>query len=145
MEPFPHHYRVAANGKPTGSLTCQNEHGVDLPVNSPRQFGGEGEDWSPEHLLSASVVSCFMLTFRAVAAASRLDWSSIACDIEGTLDKVERKMAFTGFKLGVTLTVPPGADEERALKALAKAEANCLVTNSLSCPVHLEPRLLFDG
>ena len=32
-----------------------------------------------------------MLTFRAIARASRLEWNTIECTATGTLDRVERR------------------------------------------------------
>ena len=37
-----------------------------------------------------------------------------------------------------TLVVPPDTDGERAHRLLEKAEAGCLVTNSLSAEIHLD-------
>ena len=46
-------------------------------------------------------------------------------------------MARPGSPLDMPLRLPPGGDTEKAKKLLEKAEANCLVTNSLSSAVRL--------
>jgi uncharacterized OsmC-like protein len=43
------------------------------------------------------------------------------------------------------LRVPPGAKEDQALRLLAKAEENCLVTNSLKVKPHMEASVEVDG
>jgi len=45
---------------------------------------------------------------------------------------------FTEFKLKVTLEIPEGAKEDRALRLLDKAEHHCLITNSLKASTQME-------
>jgi len=67
-----------------------------------------------------------------------MEWTSLKCDVVGDLDKVDRKSQFTRFQLQVRLEVPEGIREAKAQKLLEKAEASCLITNSLKAPSHLE-------
>lgn len=131
MHPFPHLYTVTTVGSPGGALSHPDDRLPPLSTNAPAEFGGPGDAWSPEDLLVATVADCFILTFRAVAAASGFTWNDIDCRAEGVLDRVDRTTMFTGFDIHVTLAVPPGTDEERAHRLLEKAEANCLITNSM--------------
>ena len=72
MEAFPHHYTVTALGNSAQSQTTVNSTGVgDITTDMPAEFGGPGDQWSPESLLMAAVADCFVLTFRAIAQASR--------------------------------------------------------------------------
>jgi uncharacterized OsmC-like protein len=109
-----------------------------LATAPPAAFGGPGDRWSPETLLVAAVADCFALTFRAIAHASKLPWTSLRCEVEGTLDRVERVTQFTNFLIRASLQVPAGADAEQARRLLARAEQACLVTNSLKAVTHLE-------
>ncbi len=138
MQPFPHHYTVAATATTHGDVTLEGERLPALHSAPPAEFGGPGDRWSPEALLVAAVADCFILTFRAIAAVSRLPWVSLTCDVAGTVDRVERVTQFTGFQVRARLHVPPGTNEEQALRALARAEQTCLVTNSLKAASHLE-------
>lgn len=104
---------------------------------APVEFGGPGGRWSPESLLVAAVADCFILTFRAIARASKLSWNTLQCDVEGTLARSEGKTRFTEFTIRATLQAPSDVDEEKARRMLDKAEADCLITNSLSSTVHL--------
>jgi uncharacterized OsmC-like protein len=79
-----------------------------------------------------------VLSFRAVARASKLDWTSLEVRVEGKLDRVEGRSYFTAFDLHATLRVPAGADQERAKKLMEKAEQLCLISNSLVAQRHLE-------
>ena len=110
---------------------------IDPPSAPPKEFDGPGNQWSPEGLLTAAVADCFVLSFRAIAAASKYAWVSLEARTEGTLDRIDGKMRFTRFDTHAKLHVPEGADVERAKKLLEKAELACLVANSLSSERHL--------
>ena len=105
------------------------------------EFGGKGDRWSPETLLVAAVCDCFVLGFKAIAAASRLTWTDLDVRVDGTLDRIDRKMRFTHFVVTARLTVPAG-QETRAPRILEKAEEACLITNSLSAEVQLSSEVI---
>jgi organic hydroperoxide reductase OsmC/OhrA len=137
MQPFPHHYLVNAAVRPDGDVPLSTDGVRVIESAPPREFGGPGNQWSPEGLLTASVADCFVLGFRAIAAASKYAWVSLEAHTRGTLDRVDGKMRFTRFETHAKLHVPPGADLERAKKLLEKAEYTCLVANSLNSERHL--------
>lgn len=142
MQDLPHRYNVTANAEAEGNIALKAEHLPQLVSAPPAQFGGPGDQWSPEELLVASVADCFILTFRAVARASKLDWSNLEATAEGVLERVERVTRFTSFTVSTTLTVPAGTDIDKARRLLEKAEAGCLITNSLSAEFHLETNIM---
>ena len=138
MQDFPHHYTVSGRGRATGNATLATTGAPDLATAPPAEFGGPGDQWSPESLLVGAVADCFIFSFRAIARVSRFDWTDLQVDVTGTLDKVERVTQFTGFSVKATLDVPEGTDEAKAVKLLEKAEHVCLITNSLKADSHLE-------
>ena len=141
MTDFPHRYSVAAVAAAEDDVALESQGIPSLHSAPPAQFGGPGDRWSPETLLVAAVADCFVLTFRAVARASKLPWDSLRCEVEGTLDRVERVTQFTAFGLRASLRVPAGTDEEKATRLLARAEQSCLITNSLKADFHLETQV----
>jgi organic hydroperoxide reductase OsmC/OhrA len=86
----------------------------------------------------ASVASCFILSFRAIARASNISWLSLECDTQGELDKLEGKMQFTKIVIKAKLVISPSQSSEMAERLLIKAEQSCLVSNSLKTESHLE-------
>lgn len=138
MQDLPHHYIVSADAKVAGNVVLSSSGVDDLISASPAEFGGPGDQWSPESLLVAAVADCFILSFRAIARASHLEWDSLTCSTEGTLERIDRVTQFTRFDVTATLDIPPGTDESKAHRLLEKAEALCLVTNSLKAGSHLE-------
>lgn len=137
MHPFPHRYAVNAAVRPDGDVPLSAEGVRIIESAPPKEFDGPGNQWSPEGLLTASVADCFVLTFRALATASKYPWLSLEARTEGTLDRIDGKMRFTRFDTHAKLHVPGSADIERAKKLLEKAELTCLVANSLSSERHL--------
>jgi len=138
MDAFPHHYTVTASGDTTQSQVTVSSSGVpDIATNAPAEFGGPGDQWSPEALLMAAVADCFVLSFRAIATASKVEWTSISCKATGTLDRIDRKALFTEIALDVSASAPDSVDEAKLDKLLHKAEESCLITNSMSATVTL--------
>ncbi len=114
----------------------------EIEVATPPVFpnGIEGI-WSPEHLLTASVVSCFMTTFLAVADNSKLAFESFKCDSKGKLEQVEGKFLITEIILTPTLVITKESDRSRAERVLQKSEAACLISNSIKSNVILSPTI----
>lgn len=138
MQALPHQYQARASGRPDAYLDVSVENIPDLVVAPPAQFGGPGDEWSPEDLFMASIASCFILSFRAIARASKLSWLSIECDSEGVLDRVEGITQFTKVVTRATLLIPATESIENAERLLHKAEKSCLVVNSLTSESLLE-------
>lgn len=139
MQEFPHYYRVTAVGAVQDDVELTAEGLPRLRSESPSEFGGPGDRWSPETLLVGAVADCFVLTLRAVARASKLTWTSLQCDVTGTLDRIDRVTQFTHLDIHALVTIPSGTDAEHARRVLEKAERGCLISNSLKATVHLEP------
>ncbi len=137
MQPLPHHYRATVELQAAADDIMLRSPGLpELTTNAPAEYGGPGDRWSPETLLVAAVADCYALTFRAIARASNLEWQTLTCDVEGTLEKVDRTVRFTGITINAALEAPAGS-ESRAERILRKAEETCLVTASLSATVTL--------
>jgi organic hydroperoxide reductase OsmC/OhrA len=142
MHPYPHRYTVAAQSGPTGDVQLSGDKLPAIASAAPVEFDGPGDRWSPETLLCAAVADCFQLSFRAIARASRFEWLSLECTVEGTLDKVDNKARFTEIVVRATLHAPAGVDQARAVRLMEKAEQACLITNSLLAACHLEPTVV---
>jgi organic hydroperoxide reductase OsmC/OhrA len=145
MQDFPHRYSVAAISRTEGDVSLESAGLPALASAAPAEFDGPGDRWSPETLLVGAIADCFTLGFRAIARASKLEWVSLRCQVEGTLERVERVMQFTGFEVRASLRVPPGTDPQRARSLLEKAEKTCLISNSLKGKSHLETSVEVAG
>jgi organic hydroperoxide reductase OsmC/OhrA len=132
MHPYPHTYTVTASATASSNVAVT---GPDLPALDtapPPQFDGPGGLWSPETLLCAAVANCLILTFRAIARASKFDWLELNCRTEALLERVQGGARFTRYTSYATLKLPAGADAAKARLLLEKSEHGCLVANSLN-------------
>lgn len=117
-----------------------------ITVATPPEFeGGVPGFWSPEHLFTASVVSCFMTTFLAIAGFSKFEFEAFDCEATGILDKVDGKFMMTEVELRPKLQLADEGKLDRAQRILEKAEANCLITNSVKAKVSLKPEIVLTS
>lgn len=115
-----------------------------IEIATPPQFPkGMAGIWSPEHLLTASVSSCFMTTFLAIAENSKLDFIDFNCSATGILELIEGKLLMTEIVLQPLLTITKESDKERAERVLHKSEAACLISNSIKSRIVLKPTIKF--
>jgi peroxiredoxin-like protein len=110
----------------------------DLQVATPPEFKGHEGIWSPEDLFVSSVNVCVMSTFLAFAERAGLGFSAYESEAEGRLELVDGKFQFTAISLKPRITLKPGEDLAKAKDLIGKAEANCLISNSIKTNVALE-------
>lgn len=111
---------------------------LEFNVATPPQFPkGIPGIWSPEHLLTAAVVSCYMTTFLAIAENSKLEFTAFSCTSSGKLEQIEGKFLMTEITLNPMLTLSNDKDVERAERILVKSEAACLISNSIKSKIIL--------
>ena len=122
-----------------GVLTSP-ELAQNVEVATPPPFqGGVEQIWSPEHLFTSAVVSCFMTTFLAIAANSKLTYSNFKCNAKGKLEQVDGKYLMTEVLLVAQLTIDSLENKEKAERILEKSERACLISNSIKSTVTLTP------
>lgn len=142
MHPFPHRYTASAAAQPQGVVTLSSPGLAHLASTPPPEFDGPEGSWSPETLLAAAVVDCFVLSFRAVARASKYEWADLAVGVEAVLERVDGVTRFTRFTTRARLTVAADADAARGKLLLEKADKVCLITNSLNGEFHLDAEVV---
>lgn len=82
-----------------------------------------------------------MTTFLTVAERAGLAFTSYESVAEGRLELVDGKFQFTAIMLTPTITLSVNADAAKAKELTEKAEANCLISNSMKAKVSLEPTI----
>lgn len=127
------HYLLNADGKPA------------IDVATPSQFGGRDDMWSPLDLLVASLNSCLLSTFVAVAERMNLKFSRYESEAVGEVERVEGVLRFTRMLVQPTITVGSDADVELAKKAIEAAEKYCPVARSLNVEVEVVPQIKVEG
>jgi organic hydroperoxide reductase OsmC/OhrA len=144
MHPYPHLYTVSASAAPEGDVPVSAAGLPMLATAPPAEFDGPGDRWSPETLLVAAVADCFLLSFRGVARANKFAWTSLGCEVQGTLERLEGKTRFTRILVKAVLRVPAGTDEAKAVQLMQRAENVCLISNSLVAERHIEATVVAE-
>lgn len=122
-----------------------NLRGPNLPavgVDAPPEFKGHEGKWTPEHLFVASVNTCFMMTFLAIAEYSKLPLVSFRSVTTAKLEKVSgAAYQFTEIVIKPIVVIAAQQDLGRMPRLLEKAKQNCFVTNAVKIAIKLEPEI----
>lgn len=110
----------------------------DVQVATPPEFKGHEGFWSPEDLFIAAINVCVMSTFLAFAERASLAFTAYESEAEGRVELADGKLQVTTVVVKPRVTLAPGADGAKAREILAKAEANCLISQSVKTKVTVE-------
>lgn len=127
-----------------GRIGIMEASGLDLKIQvaTPPEFEkGVAGIWSPEHLYTASVLSCFMTTFLAIAEYSKLDFEDFDCTADGIMSKVDKRFLMTEINLKARLKISDPDKKDKAERVLQKSESACLISNSIKTKVTLETQI----
>ena len=128
MQALPHQYIAKSIASSSSTVTTKIDNIADLEMAAPANFGGPGDLISPEDLQTAAVASCLVLSFRAIARASKLEWEALEVEVNGTLEQVDRVVQFTRFRTVARLSLPAGSSRDKAVRIMEKADKTCLIT-----------------
>ena len=139
-----HLYEVDLNWVNGRLGTLGSEELTDIiNVATPPQFPGGIENiWSPEHLFTAAVNSCLMTTFLAVAEYSKLEFEHFLSQAAGKLEMIDGKYIMSEVTLSPQLIINDEAMREKAMRVLQKAEAACLISNSVKSKIIFNPEVV---
>jgi organic hydroperoxide reductase OsmC/OhrA len=115
---------------------------IVLPSSASPLYKGDADRVDPEEAFVASLSSCHMLSFLAIAARKRLVVDAYTDDAEGTLEKDSTgRMSVTEVVLRPRVTFAPGtAVDERTLSDIHRlAHEQCFIANSVKTNVTVEP------
>jgi organic hydroperoxide reductase OsmC/OhrA len=115
------------------------EGGIEIPASAAPAYLGTAERVDPEEAFVASVSSCHMLTFLAIAARRRLVVDRYDDDAIGVLAKnADGKLAVTHVTLRPRIAFggsPPSAEEIERLHELA--HESCFIANSVRTEIEV--------
>ncbi|MEO8173164.1 MAG: OsmC family protein [Sediminibacterium sp.] len=140
-----HFYEVNIRWKEerVGELSSPVLEPVIECATPPEFANGVPNIWSPEHLFAASINSCYMAIFLAIAFNFKLEVESFDCKTIIQLEMVDGKYQITNAVMNPVLKLThPGSDKEKALRVLEKAKSGCLVTNSIKTEITLNPSFI---
>jgi peroxiredoxin-like protein len=114
----------------------------EVTVGAPPEFKGRQGLWSPEQLFVASMNTCYMLTFLAIAENSKVSLVTFSSTAKGKLEKVAGgNYQITEILVKPRVVLASANDLGRMPRILDKAKENCFVSNSIKSAVKLEPEI----
>jgi organic hydroperoxide reductase OsmC/OhrA len=117
-----------------GILTANDADGP-VYVATPPAFGGQSNDWSPEHLFLGSIASCFMSTYLYFTKKMKFEITHLECHAIGQIELVEGKLKFTHIGVFPTIHVSNSTLIELAELTILKAQKSCLISNSIDVEI----------
>jgi organic hydroperoxide reductase OsmC/OhrA len=133
-----HRSRVRWSGGEAGDIRA---HTIDLAAqtlaaSSAPDFGGDSKRADPEELFVASLSSCHMLWFLALARAEKIEVAAYEDEAEGTPDGTR----FVRVVLRPRVVLDRKVDAETVASLHHRAHERCFISSSVYCPVEVSPR-----
>jgi len=115
--------------------------GVEVPASAAPGYLGNPSLVDPEEAFVASLSSCHMLTFLAIAARKRIVVERYTDDAVGHMEKNdEGRLAITRVELRPRIGFRGAPPDEAALERMhATAHRSCFIANSVTSRVTVEP------
>lgn len=127
-----------------GILSSKNANGT-IQVATPKEFGGEGNEWTPEHFFLSAISSCFMTTFLSFTKKLHFEIKDFKCEIIGQLEIVDGKYKFTNINLYPKVYLFDETLRDKTNVALEKTHKYCLITNSVNATVLYHDEIIIDN
>ena len=127
-----------------GVMTANDVKGA-LHVATPRAFGGEGADWSPEHLLLGAISSCYMSTYLSFSSKAGIAISHLECDAKGQIALADGKYKFMRIDVFPKIYITAATMQEKANQAMLLTQQYCLVANSIDAEIVYHGEVLPDA
>lgn len=121
------------------SHTIQFGGGSSISASSAPEFLGKAELANPEELFTASLSSCFMLTFLYLAAMKGLIVEEYSAEAIGKLAKNdEGKMAMTEVTIKPRISFQTAPESTVLEDLFKKAHDTCFISSSVKTKVNVQ-------
>lgn len=137
-------YQTSVEWKSHRQGFLQSEGKPQIDVSSPPEFKGIAGVWTPEDLFVAAVEICQMSTFLSFGSRKGLPLRSYKSSAVGTLENVDGKYRFTIVVVKPTIIVENSWTKEQVDELVRTAHDNCLIGNSVSTKVIVEPNIIIE-
>ena len=133
-----------AQGKYSNSHEITYNDQFKLTADAAPDWGGDVANTNPEQALAASISSCHMMTFLALAAKAKWPVSSSEDKAEAFLGKNSKgQMAVTKIRLNPSVQFSDGftVSDQEMNEMHDRSHRYCFIANSLSEEVEFEVNL----
>lgn len=122
------------------SHTARIDGKPDLELSADTAFRGTAQRWNPEDMLVASLSSCHMLSFLAIASLRKIEVLSYEDSATGTMEQDGPGGRFTDVTLHPLVVVEGDVSREVLDEIHDEAHHVCFIANSVNFPVNCAPR-----
>jgi organic hydroperoxide reductase OsmC/OhrA len=131
----------------TGAHSCllSSEERVPLDISSPPEFNGEVAVWTPEHMFVGAVEACVFLTFMHFLKRRNVRITSFESTAECKVEYLDGSYRITHIMVRPSIIASPPVQREDLVNLLHEAEKKCLVSNSISAIVEVNPTIVIES
>jgi organic hydroperoxide reductase OsmC/OhrA len=137
-------WHTGAEGVAAGNHRVEFAGRPAVEVSAAPQYRGDPTRPNPEELFVASLASCQLLTYLALARGAGVTVRRYEDHAVGTLAIADRKMRMMDVLLRPRITIA-GSDRDKARALVEKAHDGCFIANSVACAVRVEPEIVAEG
>ncbi len=139
---FTYHTSVEWKSERQGFLRSDGK--PEVYVSSPPEFKGIPGVWSPEDLFVAAAEICTMSTFLSFGGRKGMPLKSYKSSAQGLLENTDGKYRFTKIVITPEVVVGKEWTKEQVDEVFHQAHDNCLIANSMTSTVVIEPTIHFE-
>lgn len=137
---FTYHTAIELDGGVAANLASEGK--PSILISPPPEFMGVAGRWTPENLYVASIESCLLYTFIALARSRQLDYAGYSSTAEGVLESIEGQMIVSTVIVRPRIVIKHEADREKTLGIAGSLEPNCFISNSVESEVRIEAEIV---
>lgn len=132
-------FRASTYSDAPGFTVRSEIRGFTVPIDEPRELGGNDTAPNPVELLLAALGGCQEIVYRAFAAVMGIEITTIEVhakghlDLHGFLGLAEVPAGFTNISFTTRIVSPASSENIRQLAALV--EKHCPVQDTLARPI----------
>ncbi len=137
-------YHTGVEWKSDRQALLRSEGKPEIDVSSTPEFKGIPGVWTPEDMLVAALEICQMSTFLAFGMRKGIPLKSYKSSAEGLLENVDGKYRFTKIIVKPIIVVEASWTKEQVEELVHVAHDNCLIGNSITAEVIVEPTIMLE-
>jgi organic hydroperoxide reductase OsmC/OhrA len=126
----------------SGTGTAHSENRMPLLFSAPAEFGGPKTTWTPEHLLCASLASCYTTTFLHFAKKMKVQVTGFSVSATVEFEKGNTGMVASRFILHPAFQLHNNPGQHVLDNLMMIAKKYCFVGNSVKGEVVVDQKIL---
>lgn len=132
--------KITWTGGKEGTITLEDK--PDLPLTSPLQWDGKSGAYSPHDLFMSAVTGCYITTFATMMKRMKQPFTAHQVSGRGIVHKhPEGGWYFTNIYITMNITITKTTKLSQTKRAVTLTEKYCQISRSITCKVHVEPRI----